>query len=95
VCIHHAKALVEKFSWKTGISDKMDSFMDLRNGYKQADAALQLGRKKNIHQGYYRFSDYVVDYIMDRAAGELSAGNLLHPGELLHVQLSLKLLDTL
>jgi hypothetical protein len=72
--------LVQKFSWKAGISNKMDSFMELRNGYKQADAALQLGRKKNIRQGYYRFADCIVDYIMDRAAGELSADNLLHPG---------------
>jgi hypothetical protein len=72
--------LVQKFSWKAGISNKMDSFMDLRNGYMQANAALQLGRKKNIRQGYYRFSDCIVDYIMDRAAGELSADNLLHPG---------------
>jgi hypothetical protein len=72
--------LVQKFSWKVGISNKMDRFTDLRDGYKQADAALQLGRKKNIRQGYYRFSDCIVDYIMDRAAGELSAGNLLHPG---------------
>jgi sugar diacid utilization regulator len=72
--------LAQKFYCKAGISDQLDAFTDLRNAYTQAGAALQLGRKKDARLGCYWFSDYVMDYIMDRAAGELSADNLLHPG---------------
>jgi hypothetical protein len=72
--------IVQKFYCKVGISNKMDTFMDLRSGYKQADAALRLGRKKNTHLGCYQFSNYIMDYIADRATGELPADNLLHPG---------------
>jgi sugar diacid utilization regulator len=72
--------LVRKLYCTVGISNKMDSFGYLRNGYKQADAALRLGRKKNARFGCYQFSDYIMDYILDRAAEDLSADNLLHPG---------------
>jgi sugar diacid utilization regulator len=72
--------LVRTSCCSAGISNKIDAFTDLRDGYQQADAALRLGRKKHIRPGCYRFSDYVMDYIIDRAAAELSADNLLHPG---------------
>jgi sugar diacid utilization regulator len=72
--------LVQKLYCAAGVSNKIDAFTELRSGYKQADAALRLGRKKHAGLGYYQFSDYIMDYIMDRAADELSADNLLHPG---------------
>jgi DNA-binding PucR family transcriptional regulator len=58
----------------------VEAFTELRNAYKQADAALRLGLKKHARPGCYRFSDYAVEYIMDRAAADISADNLLHPG---------------
>jgi sugar diacid utilization regulator len=72
--------LVQKLYCTAGISNKMEGFASLRDGYKQADAALQLGRKKHARPGCYQFSDYVMDYIIDRAAENLCADNLLHPG---------------
>jgi sugar diacid utilization regulator len=72
--------IVQKLYCMAGISNKLEAFTDLRNGYKQADAALRLGRKKHSRPGCYRFSDYIMDYIMDRAMEGLSADNLMHPG---------------
>jgi DNA-binding PucR family transcriptional regulator len=71
---------VPKLSCAVGISNKLNAFGDLRSGYKQADVALRLGRQKRACFGCYQFSDYVMEYIMDRAAEELSADTLLHPG---------------
>jgi hypothetical protein len=73
--------LAQKLYCTVGISNKMNGFGELRQGYTQAEAALRLGRKGGGGRfGCYRFSDHIVDYIMDRAAQELSTDNLLHPG---------------
>jgi sugar diacid utilization regulator len=72
--------LAQKLYCAAGISNRMNGFWDLRKGYKQAEAALRLGWKGGERFGCYRFSDHVVDYIMDRAAQEISTDNLLHPG---------------
>jgi sugar diacid utilization regulator len=72
--------LTQKLCCAVGISNKLNAFGDLRKGYKQAGAALRLGRERRSSSGCYSFSDYVMEYIMDRAAEELSADSLLHPG---------------
>jgi sugar diacid utilization regulator len=72
--------LVQKVYCMAGISNKLKGFTELRKGYKQADAALRLGRKKHARLGCYRFSGYIMDYIMDRATEELAADDLMHPG---------------
>jgi sugar diacid utilization regulator len=72
--------LVQRLCCTVGVSNSISGFGDLRKGYKQAEAALRLGRKRGERFGCYRFSDHIVEYIIDRAAQGLSAEDLLHPG---------------
>jgi sugar diacid utilization regulator len=72
--------IVREFNCKAGISNSFSDFLELRNCYLQALAALQLGHKKSPEFWVYQFADYVLDYLIDRAKGELSGNSLLHPG---------------
>ncbi|AEF86521.1 hypothetical protein TREPR_1550 [Treponema primitia ZAS-2] len=72
--------LVREFNCKAGMSNKMGSFMGLRDAYTQANAALRLGEKKDPHLWCYNFADYTMEYITDRLTSELSPENMLHPG---------------
>ncbi|MDR0877524.1 MAG: helix-turn-helix domain-containing protein [Treponema sp.] len=71
---------IREFNCKAGISNRMDSFMCLKDGYTQANAALRLGEKKDPHLWRYNFADYTMDYISERLTGELSLEGILHSG---------------
>ncbi|MDR0709995.1 MAG: helix-turn-helix domain-containing protein [Spirochaetaceae bacterium] len=72
--------IAREFNCRAGISNPCNDARELRNCYLQARAALQLGYKKSPEFWVYQFADYVLDYLIDRARGELSIGSLLHPG---------------
>jgi sugar diacid utilization regulator len=71
--------VVREFNCKAGLSGPLNSFLELRNGYAKARAALRIGEKKDPQQWVFLFSDYVLDYVLDRAGGELPVDCLIHP----------------
>jgi hypothetical protein len=72
--------IVREYHCKAGVSRSFNNFMELRDAYTQAMAALRLGYKRDPQPGMYRFTDYVLDYILERTISELPAEQLLHPG---------------
>jgi sugar diacid utilization regulator len=75
--------IAREFNCRAGISNPCNDALELRNCYLQARAALQLGYKKSPEFWVYQFADYVLDYLIDRAKGELSVNSLLHPGHVI------------
>lgn len=64
---------------KAGISSVCNNFYRLYDCRLEADAALRLGRQRQKDFWYYRFSDYMMDYIVEAATAHLPVDNLCHP----------------
>lgn len=64
---------------KAGIGSICDDFYRLYDCRLEADAALRLGKQRQESFWYYRFSDYIMDYIVEAATERLPAGDLCHP----------------
>jgi hypothetical protein len=72
--------IVREYNCKAGVSQSFANFIELKNAHVQAAAALRLGDKRDPQLRVYGFTDYVLDYILERTASELPAEYLLHPG---------------
>jgi hypothetical protein len=72
--------IVREFNCTAGISVPGSAFVDLKTAHVQAAAALRLGPTRESGVGYYHFSAYTLDYIIDRISGELPETCLCHPG---------------
>ena len=65
--------------YKAGISNEAASFDRLRGAFLQARAAMDLGSSRDPMFWYYLFEDYLGDYLLRRAAGEIPADMLTLP----------------
>ena len=65
---------------RAGISESFHDLTELRNYYIQAREALRLGVEGGVHSCYYRFSDYILPYMIGRLSGEISAHSLCPAG---------------
>ncbi|MDR1909676.1 MAG: helix-turn-helix domain-containing protein [Spirochaetaceae bacterium] len=74
--------IVRMYNCKAGVSNLFCNFMELRGAYTQSMAALRLGYRRDPGLSVYRFSDYTLDYILERSVSELPQEILLHPGAL-------------
>lgn len=54
---------------KAGISDELEDLSLLRFAFGQSEAALNIGQMRNPHFWYYRFGDYLLDYLMSSVRG--------------------------
>jgi sugar diacid utilization regulator len=71
--------VVREFNCKAGLSAPLNSFIDLLNGFVKAMASLRIGELKDTQLWVYIFSNYILDYVLDRAGGELPVDCLIHP----------------
>jgi hypothetical protein len=65
---------------KAGISVPFSNFINLYSYYQQTLISLKLGKKKNQDYWYYRFDDYVLDYIIESCTGVLVPESLCPEG---------------
>lgn len=63
-----------------GVSAPFDDLMYARRWYTQAAAILDTGRRYAPEQRLYRFSDYILPYMLRQSRGELEQPQLLTPG---------------
>jgi sugar diacid utilization regulator len=75
--------IVREFNCKAGLSDSFANFLNQRQGYIQAAAALRLGQKRDPHVWLYHFAKYKTEYITERITGELPGDCLIHPAVLI------------
>jgi sugar diacid utilization regulator len=66
-------------TFKAGISNPVPDFFHLQTAYLEASAALEIGNRKNSTFWYYYFSDYVLDYIINKSSQEIPRNYLSHP----------------
>ena len=64
--------------YKVGISNHFHDFSGVHSAYLEASAALQIGNIKNSMFWYYRFSDYALDYILDKCKEEIDSRSLCY-----------------
>ena len=62
-----------------GASPVFHDFTLLSDAKKSADAALEIGQKKNPHFWFFPFYDYHLDYVKEVLQNSLPSGLLLHP----------------
>lgn len=55
---------------KAGISDELENLSLLRFAFGQSEAALNAGQMRSPHFWYYRFGDYLLDYLMSNLRGD-------------------------
>lgn len=65
--------------FKMGVSTEIFDFLYFRQGYLQACAALQLGRKSGSTNWCYRFDDYMMDYVLEQSTQSFSPLLLCSP----------------
>ncbi len=58
--------------FKTGVSSELRDFLHIPQGYTQAVAALDLGKKSQSMIWCYRFDDYLLEYILSQASHQIS-----------------------
>src|SRR5699024_2929770 len=51
---------------KMGASSELVDFFQLPQGYLQAKTVLQLGRRSHSMHWYYRFEDYLLEYLLQK-----------------------------
>ena len=66
--------------YKVGISQVFHSFTEIPGAYQEAQAALQLGNTRDTMFWYYNFSDYALDYILNRCSEKINREHLCHRG---------------
>ena len=71
--------LIRESVMKCGISNRLESFMGVCYGYRQAQAALQMGELLDPMFWCYRFRDYSVEYTVSFALQSVSLEILCHP----------------
>lgn len=68
--------------YKAGISEEFNDFFRIRYALYEAQTALEIGNIKNSMYWYYRFSDYVLDYMIEHASHDVYYRDLLEPSYL-------------
>lgn len=63
-----------------GISAGFVGFQNFRSHLQQSRMTLQIGLEKHPHYWYYRFDDYILDYMMERICSEFPVSELIGPG---------------
>ena len=58
--------------FKTGVSSELKDFLHIPQGYTQAVAALDLGKKSQSMIWCYRFDDYLLEYILSQTSHQIS-----------------------
>ncbi len=72
-------AMLREYACKAGVSGRYSNFLLGRGSYLEAGYALKYGQVRDPHFWYYRFEDYLLDYLLVQSAGELSAMQVCHP----------------
>jgi sugar diacid utilization regulator len=68
--------IVREYICKAGISDMCNDFLNLRSYYIQAEAALEIGQKRDPHFWNYRFDSYILAYMLEQMTGDFSGEQL-------------------
>lgn len=71
--------------YRAGISNETSTFRQIRGALLQARAAIRLGEKRDPMFWYFLFSDYLPDYLAERAVSEIP-GDLLTPPQIRTLQ---------
>ncbi len=77
---HVLAYIVRDFVCKAGVSDEFNDLKKLPSYLLQAETALNIGQKCNPNNWYFKFSDYVLDYMYDRIVSEFSYEQLIFSG---------------
>lgn len=72
--------LMREHACKAGLSDSFSNFSAVRSYHYEAEMALTLGQAKDPHFWYFRFGDYLPEYLLHQATEHLSGEQLVHPG---------------
>ena len=72
--------LLREIIIKAGISTEFDGIEKLQDYYKQAQCALEIGKKTDPEIWTYRFENYRMAYLAEKALSELSWRALCEPG---------------
>lgn len=64
---------------KAGISNPIDQIFGIHWCQKEADIALEVGKKEKPHFWYHYFHDYSLLYLASQATGTLSTERAIHP----------------
>lgn len=67
---------------KMGASSQIGDFFQLPQGYQQAKTVLELGRRSHSMHWYYRFEDYLLEFLLQKG-GEVFSPELLCSAKLL------------
>lgn len=68
-----------KYAGRAGESLPFCGFEQLKEGYREAGAALSVGYRENPELWHYRFKDYILPYILGKITDEISTESLCHP----------------
>lgn len=77
---HVLAYIVRDFVCKAGVSDEFRELKKLPSYLLQAETALKIGQKCSPNNWYFKFSDYVLDYMYDRIVSEFSYDQLIFSG---------------
>lgn len=72
--------IIREYVCKAGISDSFNDFYNLTPFYSQAEVALAFGQERDSHFWYYRFNDYICDYMFEHLTGNFTSEQLCHKG---------------
>ena len=75
--------LIRESVMKCGISNPLDSFMNVCYGYRQAQAALLMGELLDPMFWCYQYRDYSVEYVVSFALQSVAIEIICHPAILL------------
>ena len=64
---------------KAGISTIFSDFSLLYDFYRQCCEALRIGREKHPMFWYFRFEDYMLQYMLEKSSGQLGSSAMVHP----------------
>ena len=59
--------------YKVGVSTPTKNFLQIRSAYTQAQNAYRLGSARFPDYWYYKFEDYILDYVLYKASEEIPA----------------------
>jgi hypothetical protein len=74
----YLRRFVHNTNRAAGVSHSSAGLLSLHDQYIEAGYALRSGENSNPSQKIHKFSEYVIEYIMEHAAGELSSRELIH-----------------
>lgn len=76
----HLAYFVRDYVCKAGVSNAFSDYYNLYRYCIQAENALSIGNKLRPHFWYYRFNDFVIDYMFENMSGDMPAEQIYYPG---------------